>query len=211
MLTPTHTRKAKPALPLRRQPGRAEDAEPEAGPVGTGAGGGDRGRGGRPAARRLPAAARWSSARGARRGRSGTTSRRTRRVRRRSQLDPLWGELFPAEQARIRAAAGRAGRRAVCTASRSGCGRTGSPGWCGKWRAAGGRQRDAGDGPGGRGDDHVHIPMTFRKRGGRKLVVAPDGTEWAPRPRVDNAMAEALGAGVPVAEDAGPPACTRPG
>jgi hypothetical protein len=31
-----------------------------------------------------------------------------------------------------------------------------------------------------------------RKRGGRKLVVTPDGAEWAPRPRVDNAMVKAL-------------------
>jgi hypothetical protein len=38
----------------------------------------------------------------------------------------------------------------------------------------------------------VHIPLTFRKRGGRKLVVTPDGAEWAPRPRVDNAMAKTL-------------------
>jgi hypothetical protein len=38
----------------------------------------------------------------------------------------------------------------------------------------------------------VHIPLTFRKRGGRKLVVTPDGAEWAPRPRVDNAMVKAL-------------------
>jgi hypothetical protein len=38
----------------------------------------------------------------------------------------------------------------------------------------------------------VHIPITFRKRGGRKRVVTPDGTEWAPRPRVDNAMVKAL-------------------
>jgi hypothetical protein len=30
------------------------------------------------------------------------------------------------------------------------------------------------------------------KRGGRKLVVTPDGAEWAPRPRVDNAMVKAL-------------------
>ena len=37
----------------------------------------------------------------------------------------------------------------------------------------------------------VHIPMTFRKRGGRKLVVTPD-CAWAPRPRVDNAMVKAL-------------------
>ena len=34
--------------------------------------------------------------------------------------------------------------------------------------------------------------MTFSKRGGRKLVVTPDGASWAPRPRVDNAMVEAL-------------------
>jgi hypothetical protein len=38
----------------------------------------------------------------------------------------------------------------------------------------------------------VHIPLTFRKRGGRKLVVTPDGAAWAPRSRVDNAMVKAL-------------------
>ena len=38
----------------------------------------------------------------------------------------------------------------------------------------------------------VHIPLTFRKRGGRKLVVTTGGAEWAPRPRVDNAMVKAL-------------------
>jgi hypothetical protein len=40
----------------------------------------------------------------------------------------------------------------------------------------------------------VHIPLTFRKRGGRKLVIAPTGAEaWAPpRPRVDNAMVKAI-------------------
>ena len=38
----------------------------------------------------------------------------------------------------------------------------------------------------------VHIPFAFKKRGGRKLVVTPDGAEWAPRPRVDNAMVKAL-------------------
>ena len=38
----------------------------------------------------------------------------------------------------------------------------------------------------------IHIPMTFRKRGGRKTVVTPDGAPWAPRPRVDNAMVKAL-------------------
>ena len=40
----------------------------------------------------------------------------------------------------------------------------------------------------------VRIPMTFRKRGGRKLVVAPPGSDsWAPpRPRVDNTLVKAL-------------------
>jgi hypothetical protein len=38
----------------------------------------------------------------------------------------------------------------------------------------------------------VHIPMSFRKRGGRKRVVMPDGAEWALRPRVDNAMVKGL-------------------
>jgi hypothetical protein len=38
----------------------------------------------------------------------------------------------------------------------------------------------------------VHIPLTFRKRGGRKLVVTPDGAQWALRPRVDSAMVKAL-------------------
>ena len=38
----------------------------------------------------------------------------------------------------------------------------------------------------------VHIPMAFRKRGGRRIVVTPDGTPWAPMPRVDNAMVKAL-------------------
>lgn len=28
----------------------------------------------------------------------------------------------------------------------------------------------------------VHVPMTFRKRGGRKMVVAPDGSASAPHP-----------------------------
>jgi hypothetical protein len=32
----------------------------------------------------------------------------------------------------------------------------------------------------------------FRKRGGRTLVVTPEGASWAPRPRVDNTMVKAL-------------------
>jgi len=40
----------------------------------------------------------------------------------------------------------------------------------------------------------VTVPMKFRKRGGRKLVISPTGADaWAPaRARVDNAMVKAL-------------------
>lgn len=40
----------------------------------------------------------------------------------------------------------------------------------------------------------LRVPMTFTKRGGRKLVISPDGApSWAPpRRRVDNAMIKAL-------------------
>lgn len=41
----------------------------------------------------------------------------------------------------------------------------------------------------------VRIPLTFRKRGGRKLVIAPAGAAeaWAPpRPRVDNTLVKAI-------------------
>ena len=40
----------------------------------------------------------------------------------------------------------------------------------------------------------VRVPMTFRKRGGRKKVIAPNGhPSWAPpRARIDNTMVKAL-------------------
>jgi hypothetical protein len=40
----------------------------------------------------------------------------------------------------------------------------------------------------------ITVPMKFRKRGGRKLVISPTGVDaWAPpRARVDNAMVKAL-------------------
>ena len=40
----------------------------------------------------------------------------------------------------------------------------------------------------------VRVPMTFAKRGGRKLVISPHGVSTAPppRPRVDNTMIKAL-------------------
>ena len=39
----------------------------------------------------------------------------------------------------------------------------------------------------------VKVPFTVRKRGGRKLVLAPDGTMTDPgRPRIDNTMVKAI-------------------
>ena len=40
----------------------------------------------------------------------------------------------------------------------------------------------------------VHIPMSFRRRGGRKQVIAPDGVPMTPPPRahVDNTMIKAI-------------------
>lgn len=39
----------------------------------------------------------------------------------------------------------------------------------------------------------VRVPLTLRKRGGRKQVVSPDGAGWGqPRPRVDNTMVKAI-------------------
>ena len=38
----------------------------------------------------------------------------------------------------------------------------------------------------------VHIPIAFRKRGGRKLLVTPVGAESAPRPRVANPLVKVL-------------------
>ena len=40
----------------------------------------------------------------------------------------------------------------------------------------------------------IQVPMTFKTRGGRKLVISPDGApSWAkPRTRIDNTMVKAL-------------------
>ena len=39
----------------------------------------------------------------------------------------------------------------------------------------------------------VRVPMSFTARGGRKLVVSPDGSDWKqPRHRIDNTMVKAL-------------------
>ena len=38
----------------------------------------------------------------------------------------------------------------------------------------------------------VRVPFSVRKRGGRKLVITPDGRPERPRPRVDSALVKAL-------------------
>ena len=117
---------------------------------------------------------------------------------------PAVGRAVPGRAGADRAAAGRAGRCA--DARRRG------PAPAERARRAG--ARSGGQQEGGSMNTRatvsadgetitIHIPMTFRKRGGRKMVVTPDGAPWAPRPRVDNAHGQGAGAGVPVAADAG--------
>jgi hypothetical protein len=39
----------------------------------------------------------------------------------------------------------------------------------------------------------IRVPFALRKRGGRKMVVAPEGATWgAPHPRVDSTMIKAI-------------------
>jgi len=39
----------------------------------------------------------------------------------------------------------------------------------------------------------ISIPIKMRKRGGRKLILAPDDADWAPAgPKVDNVMVKAI-------------------
>ncbi len=38
----------------------------------------------------------------------------------------------------------------------------------------------------------VRVPFSITKRGGRKLMVAPDGSTESARPRIDNALVKAL-------------------
>lgn len=39
----------------------------------------------------------------------------------------------------------------------------------------------------------IRVPLTVRKRGGRKQVVSPEGATWGtPRPRIDTTMVKAI-------------------
>ena len=108
------------------------------------------------------------------------------------RLDPLWDELFPAEQARIvralveRVEVGPAGadiRLRVAgldeprTRPRRGCAR-----------------RDASGGMSEAASITVRVPLTIRRRPGRKTVVTPvrDGGEAALPTRADPALVKAL-------------------
>jgi len=51
-------------------------------------------------------------------------------------------------------------------------------------------------GPGSNDCITIRVPMSFRKRGGRKQVIAPNGETWAPpRARIDNTLVKALARG----------------
>ena len=111
------------------------------------------------------------------------------------RLDPLWDELFPAEQARIvqllveRVDVGVDGLEIHLAGPKAL--RTPSVNWPASLGAASGGMSD----PKVASDDVVRfsVPFAIRKRGGRKLVLVPGGTDTVPdRPRVDNAMVKAL-------------------
>ena len=114
-------------------------------------------------------------------------------------LDPLWDELFPAEQARIvqllveRVDVGEDGHRHPAA---DGGADEPRPGPQGRHAGeAGGMSTGAEVACDGQSVT-VQVPLTFRRRGGRKQVVAPEG--WpgpalAPRPaRVDGTLVKAL-------------------
>jgi hypothetical protein len=102
-----------------------------------------------------------------------------------ADLDSLWDELFPAEQARI----------VQLLVDPSGCprrrGRRPLPHERPRRACAGNHEE------GGMTDDDrtitVRIPLVFKKHGGRKTVILPDGETWEGRPRlVDSALVRAL-------------------
>jgi hypothetical protein len=95
-------------------------------------------------------------------------------------LEPLWGELFPAEQARI----------IQLLIERVGIGTDSD-----------GSRHDCRQGPKDGGMTEltvtVTVPFSIRKRGGRKLIITPEGVAAvpAPRARVDSALLKALARG----------------
>ena len=117
-----------------------------------------------------------------------------------TDLAPLWDELFPAEQARIvrllgradrsrvRWHAGSAARRRAADAGRGAPVTGGKSGMKTKREVAGKNWEFDGK------TITVHIPMTWKRHGGRKVIIAPDGGDaWAPaKPRPDETLIRAL-------------------
>ena len=142
---------------------------------------------------------RSSSARGAPRGPNRMTLPRTRRGRR-SRHSFAVGRAVPGRAGADRAAAGGAGRcadarrRGPAAAERARRACAGSGGQ----REGGGVT--AGDGLGRRRDDHRPHSHDVRKRGGRKLVVTPDGARVGAAAAGGQRDGEGAGAGVSVAE-----------
>ena len=102
-----------------------------------------------------------------------------------TQLDPLWDELFPAEQARIvQLLVDKVDVHVTGVDVRLRM--NGTP----RARPRNGQEGRVTD------DDQtvtVRIPLVFKKHGGRKIVIAPDGHAWEPpMPLVDSRLVRAL-------------------
>ena len=108
------------------------------------------------------------------------------------QLDPLWDELFPAEQARIvQLLVERVDARRMD--SRSGSASMGSPALPKNSTAKRGRMSASAKLTRAGRTLVVRIPLPVQRRGTRKLVVGPDGAPWGgPRVVVDNTIVKAL-------------------
>ena len=196
--SPTHTRKGGQALPLLRQPDGAE-AWRRVVPGRPRARGRDRGRRHRPAPRRVPPARdRGGTWKAARAQDDDITEADARAAL--QQLDPLWDELFPAEQARI----------VALLVERVDIG---TDGLNVRLRVDGlgglAREMLAGD-IGARGMTRatpipetvtLHVPFRIVKRGGRKEMQLPEGA--APAAQARQHAGQGAGARVPLEADAG--------
>ena len=123
-----------------------------------------------------------------------------------TEFAPLWDELFPGRAGANRPTAGRAGRsrrwwlagplegRRTAVVGRGTAVARGQSGMR-KKRAVAGQDWEF-DGK----TITVHIPMNWKRRGGRKVIIAPDGGDaWAPaKPRPDETLIRALAQGASV-------------
>ena len=111
------------------------------------------------------------------------------------QLDPVWDELFPAEQARPRSCWSSGSMCEPLLGDQAPAKRAQRAGEGSGWQQEGGGVNTTATVSADGETIIVHIPIAFRRRGGRKMIVTPDGAPWAPRPRVDNALVKALARG----------------